>query len=89
MPTLSDVCESFTVHCLKGLEPNLVNIEKNLKNSLMLVTALNTHIGYDKAAKIAKCAHSEGITLREAALKLKLLTADEFDQWVDPNKMIG
>ena len=86
---IADSCESFTDHCALGLEANLANIDKNLHNSLMLVTALNTHIGYDKAAKIAKKAHAEGITLKEAALDLGLLTEKEFDEWVDPLKMVG
>lgn len=86
---ISDSCESFTDHCALGIEPNLTNIDKNLHNSLMLVTALNTHIGYDKAAKIAKKAHAEGTTLKEAALDLGLLTEQEFDEWVDPLKMVG
>ncbi len=86
---IADSCESFTDHCALGIEANLTNIDKNLHNSLMLVTALNTHIGYDKAAKIAKKAHAEGITLKEAALDLGLLTEKEFDEWVDPLKMVG
>jgi fumarate hydratase class II len=72
-----------------GIEPNEKNIRKNLENSLMLVTALNTHIGYENAAKIAKKAHAENKTLREAALELGLLTAEQFDEWVDPSKMLG
>ena len=86
---ISDSCESFTVHCAQGLEANCENIQKNLENSLMLVTALNTHIGYDKASKIAKKAHTEGTTLKEAALSLGYLTEKEFNLWVDPMKMIG
>ena len=86
---ISDSCESFTIHCAEGLEANNSNIQKNLENSLMLVTALNTHIGYDKASKIAKKAHLEGTTLKEAALSLGYLTEKEFDLWVDPMKMIG
>ena len=86
---LGDACTSFKDNCIVGLEPNLSRIEHNLFNSLMLVTSLNTHIGYEKAAKIAKKAHKEGSTLREAALALEYLTADEFDSWVDPSKMIG
>jgi fumarate hydratase class II len=72
-----------------GIEPNHERIRQNLNNSLMLVTALNTHIGYEKAAEIAKKAHKEGATLKEAALSLGYLTEEEFDQWVDPSKMIG
>ena len=86
---LADSCESFTDHCVVGIEANLTNIDKNLRNSLMLVTALNTHIGYDNAAKIAKKAHAEGSTLREAALALGLLTEAEFDEWVNPLNMVG
>ncbi len=85
---LGDACVSFTKNAVKGIEPNLKNIKKNLDNSLMLVTALNTHIGYENAAKIAKKAHAEGTTLREAALALGLVTEKEFDEWVDPSKMV-
>ncbi|VAW28408.1 Fumarate hydratase class II, partial [hydrothermal vent metagenome] len=76
-------------NCAVGIEPNNEVLEKNLNNSLMLVTALNTHIGYEKAAKIAKKAYQNGTTLKEEALNLGYLTADEFDKWVDPSKMIG
>jgi len=86
---LGDACESFNVNCAVGIEPNHANIKENLNNSLMLVTALNTHIGYDKASKIAKTAHENGTTLKEEAINLGYLTEDEFDQWVDPSKMIG
>ena len=86
---LADSSESFTDHCVVGIEANLTNIDKNLRNSLMLVTALNTHIGYDNAAKIAKKAHAEGSTLKEAALALELLTEAEFDEWVNPLNMVG
>jgi fumarate hydratase class II len=86
---LGDACVSFNDNCAVGIEPNLVNIKKNLENSLMLVTALNTHIGYENAAKIAKKAHAEGTTLKEAALALDLVTEEQFDEWVDPSKMIG
>ncbi|MCH7535304.1 MAG: class II fumarate hydratase, partial [Bacteroidetes bacterium] len=85
---IGDACVSFNDNCFVGVEPNQERIDKNLENSLMLVTALNTHIGYDSAARIAKEAHSSGSTLREAALKLELLTDEEFTQWVDPRKMI-
>ncbi len=85
---LSDSAESFVEHCLGGLQPNKPAIKRNLENSLMLVTALNPHIGYDKAAQIAKTAHKEGLTLKDAALKLGLLTAKQYDQWVRPEKMI-
>ena len=86
---LGDACRAFTDHCAVGIEPNLVNIRKNLENSLMLVTALNPRIGYDNAAKIAKKAHTENLTLKEAALALGLVTSEQFDEWVDPRKMIG
>jgi fumarate hydratase class II len=86
---LGDACVSFNDNCAVGIEPNLSNIKKNLENSLMLVTALNTHIGYENSAKIAKKAHSEGTTLREAALELGLVTEEQFNEWVDPKKMIG
>jgi fumarate hydratase class II len=86
---LGDACVSFNDNCAVGIEPNEASIRKNLSNSLMLVTALNTHIGYDNAAKIAKKAHNENLTLREAALSLGLVTPEQFDEWVDPMKMIG
>lgn len=86
---IGDACVSFNNNCVVGIEPNLQNIKTNLENSLMLVTALNTHIGYENAAKIAKKAHSEGKTLREAALELGLVTDEQFNEWVDPSKMIG
>jgi fumarate hydratase class II len=85
---LADAINSFNDHCAKGIEPNLNVIEENLKNSLMLVTALNPHIGYEKAATIAKLAYKEGSTLKEAALKTGFLTEEEFDQMVRPEKMI-
>jgi fumarate hydratase class II len=86
---IGDACVSFDVNCAVGIEPNYANIKKNLNNSLMLVTALNTHIGYDKASKIAKTAHENGTTLKEEAINLGYLTADQFDQWVKPEDMIG
>ena len=86
---LSDACTSFTKHCLDGLEPNHEKIQSHLENSLMLVTALNNHIGYDRAAKIAKNAHEKNLTLRESALALNMLTNAEFDQWVKPDQMVG
>ena len=86
---LGDACQSFNENCAKGIEPNHQRIKQMLENSLMLVTALNTKIGYDNAAKIAKKAHKEGTTLREAAVALKLLNSEEFDQWVRPEKMIS
>jgi len=86
---LGDVCVSFNDNCAVGIEPNMDAINKNLENSLMLVTALNPHIGYDNAAKIAKKAHREHLTLREATLQLGLLTDEEFTRIVDPKKMTG
>ena len=86
---LGDACDSFNKHCAVGIEPNHPAIEKNLENSLMLVTALNTHIGYENAAKIAKKAHKENTTLRQAAIELGLLTSEQFDEWVIPAKMVG
>lgn len=86
---IGDVCVGFEEHCAVGIEPNIPLIKRHLENSLMLVTALNTKIGYDKAAEIAKKAHKENLTLREAALKLAYLTNEEFDEWVRPEKMIG
>ena len=86
---LGDACASFEEHCIRGLEPNRPRIERQLNDSLMLVTALNTKIGYDNAAKIAKKAHREGSTLKEAGVSLGLLTAEEFDAWVRPEAMIG
>lgn len=85
---LSDAMVSFADHCVVGLEPDRDRIEHHLHNSLMLVTALNPHIGYDKAALIAKTAHKEQLTLKEAALQLGLLTSDEFDAYVIPEKMV-
>ncbi len=86
---ISDACESFTDNCVVGIEANKTNIKKNLENSLMLVTALNPHIGYDNAAKVAKKAHKEHTTLKEAAIALGLLTSEKFDEVVRPEKMIG
>ncbi|PLX01267.1 MAG: class II fumarate hydratase [Marinilabiliales bacterium] len=86
---LGDACLSFNDNLAVGIEPNYERIKMNLDNSLMLVTALNRHIGYDNAAKIAKKAHAEGTTLKQAALDLELLTEKEFNEWVDPSKMIG
>ena len=84
---LGDACVSFTDKAITGLETNMKYIKKNLNDSLMLVTALNRHIGYENAAKIAKKAHNEDKTLREAALELEMLTEEQFDEWVDPEKM--
>ena len=85
---IADSCLSFDEHCAVGIEANVPRIQFNLENSLMLVTALNTKIGYDKAAEIAKKAHKEGTSLRQAAVALKYLTSEEFDAWVKPEKMI-
>jgi fumarate hydratase class II len=85
---LGDACVSFNDNCAAGIEANEQEIKNNLENSLMLVTALNTHIGYENAAKIAKKAHTEGKTLREAAIDLGLVTDEQFTEWVDPGKMI-
>ena len=86
---IGDACKSFEENCAKGIEPNQQLIKRHLDNSLMLVTALNTHIGYDKAAKIAKTAHQNGTTLKEEAVNLGFLTEEQFDEWVDPIKMTG
>jgi fumarate hydratase class II len=86
---LADACESFTDYCVVGIEPKGERIEELLNRSLMLVTALNPHVGYDNAAKIAKKAHADGTSLKEAALALGLLTEEEFDQWVRPDDMLG
>lgn len=86
---LGDACVSFNDHCAVGIEPNYEGIKKHVDDSLMLVTALNPHIGYENAAKIAKKAHKEHTSLREAALELGLLTNEQFDAWVRPEDMIG
>lgn len=86
---IGDACVSFNDKCAEGIQPNHEVIEKHLENSLMLVTALNTHIGYEKAASIAKKAHKENKTLREAAVELGYLTSEQFDEWVKPEKMVG
>jgi fumarate hydratase class II len=85
---LGDACVSFADKCAVGIEANLPVIKKHLDNSLMLVTALNPHIGYENAAKIAKTAHKEHTTLKEAAIQLGLLTAEQFDLWVKPENMV-
>ncbi|ASV08812.1 fumarate hydratase, class II [Leptospira interrogans serovar Canicola] len=85
---LSDSCVSFEEHCARGIIPNKEKLNEHLNNSLMLVTALNPHIGYDNAAKIAKNAHKNGTTLKESGIELGLLTSEQFDQWVLPEKMI-
>ena len=86
---LADSCRSFNDHCVAGIEPNKTQIEKHLNGSLMLVTALNPHIGYDNAAKVAKKAYQENTTLKESAVALGLLTEEEFDEKVRPEKMTG
>lgn len=86
---LADACVSFNNNCAVGIEPNNPVIEKHLENSLMLVTALNRHIGYNKAAEIAKKAYSENLTLKQAATELGYVSEEDFDKWVDPKKMIG
>ncbi len=84
---LGDACDSFRRHCAEGIEPDTARIKELMDRSLMLVTALNTHIGYDKSARIAKKAHEDGSTLREAALALGFVSSEDFDRWVDPAKM--
>ena len=84
-----DACKAFNDNCAIGIQPNQARIDEHLNNSLMLVTALNTHIGYENAARIAKKAHAENTTLKEAAVKLGLLTPEQFDEWVVPSKMVG
>jgi fumarate hydratase class II len=86
---IGDACVSFNDKCAEGIEPNNEIIKRHLENSLMLVTALNPHIGYEKAAKIAKTAHKENKTLREAAIQLGYLTNEQFDAWVKPENMVG
>jgi len=85
---LADGMRSFGVHCMAGIEPDLARIDALLRGSLMLVTALTPHIGYDRAAEIAKKAHHEGTTLREAALALGHVSDAQFDQWVRPERMV-
>jgi len=86
---IGDACVSFNDKCAEGIVPNLPEIKKHLENSLMLVTALNPHVGYENAAKIAKKAHKENKTLREASIELGLLTGEQFDEWVRPGDMVG
>lgn len=85
----ADGSRNFTTNCVCGIEANRSNIERIMNESLMLVTALNPHIGYDKSAKIAKTAHKEGTTLKAAAIKLGYLTEEQFHQWVKPEEMLG
>src|SRR5690606_19351202 len=86
---LGDACISFDEHCAQGIESNYNRIKELVNNSLMLVTALNTKIGYYKAAEIAQTAHKNNTTLKEAAIALVYVTAEEFDQWVKPEEMVG
>ena len=86
---IGDACVSFTDNCVVGIEPNHKRIEALVDDSLMLVTALNTKIGYYKAAEIANKAHSDGTSLKEAAISLGYVTSEEFDQWVKPEEMTG
>jgi fumarate hydratase class II len=86
---IGDACESFDEHLARGIEPDRAEIAKKVANSLMLVTALAPHIGYDNAAKVAKKAHADGTTLKEAALALGVVSAEDFDRWVRPEAMIG
>jgi fumarate hydratase class II len=85
---LAGTCRSFQEFCIAGVEVNRAQIDEYVKNSLMLVTALNQHIGYDKAAKIAKTAHHENLSLQEAAVKLGFLTAEQFAEYVRPEAMV-
>jgi fumarate hydratase class II len=86
---LGDACMSFDEHCAQGIEPNRTRIKELVDASLMLVTALNTKIGYYRAAEIAKAAHKNGTTLKEEAVRLGYVTAEQYDEWVDPRKMVG
>lgn len=86
---LSDGSRTFTANCVNGIQANRENIAKIMNESLMLVTALNPHIGYDKAAKIAKTAHKNGTTLKEEAINLGYLTEQQFNDWVRPEQMLG
>ena len=86
---IGDACQSFNINCVKGIEPNKKRITELVNNSLMLVTALNTKIGYYKAAEIANSAHKNGTTLKEEAVRLGYINAEEYDKLVDPKKMTG
>ena len=88
MGLLTDAVRSFEEHCVRGVQANTKRIREHLDHSLMLVTALNPHIGYANAAKIAQYAHREGCTLKEAAIALQLVTAEDFDAWVVPENMV-
>jgi fumarate hydratase class II len=85
---LGDAMRSFDLHCARGIEPDRARIDELVRKSLMLVTALAPHIGYDRASEIAKKAHGEGTTLREAALALGYVTEADFDRWADPSRMV-
>jgi fumarate hydratase class II len=86
---IGDVCVSFNDKCAAGIEPIKANIDKHVNSSLMLVTALNPHIGYYKAAEIAQTAHKNGSTLKETALQLGYLTEEQFNEWLKPEEMVG
>jgi fumarate hydratase class II len=86
---VADACESFREHCAAGIEPVRPRIAENLQRSLMLVTALAPHVGYDAAARVARAAHEGGKTLRETAIELGVATGEEFDRWVRPEDMVG
>jgi fumarate hydratase class II len=86
---LANACVNFNEHCASGIKPDRDRIERLMRDSLMLVTALNPHIGYDKAAQIAKNAHQQDLTLKQSAVALGYVTARQFDQWVRPEKMVG
>ncbi len=86
---IADACVIFTDNCVAGIEANAARIQELVANSLMLVTALNPHIGYDNAAKIAKKAYADGTSLKQAALELELIKAEDFDRWVRPEDMLG
>ena len=85
---LNDACDSFRKHCVDGITPQEENIKSNLYNSLMLVTALNPHIGYDKSAEVAKKAHQDNTSLKDAIIELGYMSGEDFDKLVDPKKMI-
>ncbi len=85
---MADACNAFSTNCVSGIKPNLERIEMNIGNSLMLVTELNNHIGYENSARIAKKAFDDNITLKSAALELNLLSEKEFDDWIVPAEMI-
>ena len=86
---LTDACQSFTDNCVAGMEPDVESIAAHVESSLMLATALNPHMGYDNAARVAKKAHAEGMTLKQAVIDLGLATTEEFDTWVQPHRMVG